>query len=560
MDPASLHLSTHRLGALPLINHFLHRIGLPTLLGRLNADEPYRGPTPAQCLGVLLRNLILDRGPVYSLGDWGAPYQDDLLGLANGDAAHLNDDRVGRALDRLFDADRASLQTQLVVRVVREFHLDLSQFHNDSTTLTLQGKYAKATSGLQRGKPTLKAARGHSKDHRPDLKQLLWCLTVTADGAVPIHYKAYDGNTNDSPTHWETWASVQALRGSSDFLYVADSKGSASDFLQHVHAQGGRFIVVLPRTRNEDAAFRDWIQTHEPAWEVVAAAQEPGDDVWMAVEAPTPSAEGFRVVWVRSLHNAERDRRVRHQLVQRAVDRLQDLDRRLQSPRTKIRAREAVVRAAEGAVGGAQAWVSYEINQEDVGAFKQAGPGRPGKGTQYRRVARARFRVVAHTDEARLAYDAKSDGAFPLITNTKPPEYGLVRVFQAYKYQPYLEKRHEQLKTVYEAAPFYLKNITRIEALLFLYFAAMIVQALIERGVRQGMQREGIKSLPLYSEGRPCEAPTTDKVLAVFDPVQVHRLNEGGKEVKTFWPALSPLQTRLLRLAGVPEAGYGPNP
>ena len=44
-------------------------------------------------------------------------------------------------------------------------------------------------------------AFGHNKDHRPDLKQLVYSLAVTADGAVPVHYKTYDGNTSDDKTH-----------------------------------------------------------------------------------------------------------------------------------------------------------------------------------------------------------------------------------------------------------------------------------------------------------------------------------------------------------------------
>jgi len=40
---------------------------------------------------------------------------------------------------------------------------------------------------------------GHSRDHRPHLKQLVWILTVAADGSVPIAYRLADGNTNDDP-------------------------------------------------------------------------------------------------------------------------------------------------------------------------------------------------------------------------------------------------------------------------------------------------------------------------------------------------------------------------
>ncbi len=556
-------LESETLGALPLVNHVMLRAGIPALLARVDRDAATRvGPTPAACLGVLLRNLILDRGPVYALSGWGSPVRDDLLGLGAGAATHLNDDRVGRALDRLFDMDRASLQTEVVVRMIRRFHLDLDQVHNDSTTLKLTGAYAEADGGLKRGKPTLKAARGHSKDHRPDLKQLLWNLTVTRDGAVPIHYKAYGGNQNDSPTHRETWDAVRALKGDSDFLYVADSKGSGSEFLQYVAAGGGRFVVVLPRSRAEDAWFRDHVQGHEVAWEQVAPRPDEetgpeleGADVWRAIEAPVVSADGFRVVWLHSAVKARRDRHARHAMMTRAVDALNALDKRLQGPRTKITTRQGVVTAADAVVAGPVGrWVAYEIEQQDVTSFKQERRGRPGKDTRYRRRVRPRFRVRARVDEVAVSYDAKTDGMFPLITNAKAMP--LEAVFAAYKYQPRLEKRHEQLKSVYAAAPVFLKSIARIEALLFLYFLAMIVQALLEREVRESMAAQGLKDLPLYPEGRACSAPTADKVLAVFEAVQVHRLKDEDEVVQMFWPELTPLQRQLLALAGVPDAAY----
>jgi transposase len=41
------------------------------------------------------------------------------------------------------------------------------------------------------------SSAGTSKERRPDLKQLVYSLCVTADGAVPVHFKAYDGNQTD---------------------------------------------------------------------------------------------------------------------------------------------------------------------------------------------------------------------------------------------------------------------------------------------------------------------------------------------------------------------------
>jgi transposase len=124
------------------------------------------------------------------------------------------------------------------------------QLHNDSTSLT-QHEYPAADGGPLRGRPTLWITFDHSKEHRPDLKQLLWILTVAEKG-VPVQFKVADGNTADARTHAETWQSLCLLVGRPDFLYVADSKLCTRSTLRLIHQKGGRFITILPRTRKED--------------------------------------------------------------------------------------------------------------------------------------------------------------------------------------------------------------------------------------------------------------------------------------------------------------------
>ena len=77
---------------------------------------------------------------------------------------------------------------------------------------------------------------------------MVYSLCVTSDGAVPIHYKAYDGNQTDDTTHWETWQALCRLLGKSDFIYVADSKLCVRETLLRIDGQQGRFVTILPRT------------------------------------------------------------------------------------------------------------------------------------------------------------------------------------------------------------------------------------------------------------------------------------------------------------------------
>src|SRR6516225_8646142 len=105
--------------ALPLVNHFLGRLRVETLLDSY-LPRARRRPkvSSTRALLVLLRNIVLSREPLYGIGDWAHRFDGSLLGLSPLEQDALNDDRVGRALDRLFDADRSSLVLSVVVRAV----------------------------------------------------------------------------------------------------------------------------------------------------------------------------------------------------------------------------------------------------------------------------------------------------------------------------------------------------------------------------------------------------------------------------------------------------------
>ncbi len=305
-------LVSRRLGCLPIVNFLFDRMGLAEQLQTyLPSDDPRLRLAPATVIAAVVANIVAGHRPVYALNEWAAPYDPAVLGLAPGEVELLNDDRVGRMLDRLFDTDRASLITATVLGVIREFGIETSQLHNDSTTVTVTGNYPDADGRKRGGQPTPAIRHGHNKDHRPDLKQLLFILTICADGAVPIAYRVADGNTVDDLTHIPTWDELHALVGHPGFLYVADSKLCSQQAMRHIASQGGRFVTIVPHGRTEDTWFRNWAQTHAPVW--AEARRAPGaraadpDRVWRTFQAPAPSVDGYRVIWVHSTTKAARD-------------------------------------------------------------------------------------------------------------------------------------------------------------------------------------------------------------------------------------------------------------
>jgi transposase len=183
-------LRSHDGGALPITN-FLETMWLQSLLKRCLL------PTDRALL-VLLRNILMAREPSYGVGQWAHRCAPDWLVLWSEELEQINDDRLGRCLDRLFDALRDGLMMTVLHQVIDEFQVSLDELHNDSTTVSFYGAYEEAEEvGQGRSRPTLAMSLGHSKDHPPHSKQLLDMLTVTEHGGVPIYFTSANGNTTD---------------------------------------------------------------------------------------------------------------------------------------------------------------------------------------------------------------------------------------------------------------------------------------------------------------------------------------------------------------------------
>lgn len=557
-----LALQSERLGALPLINHFLERLSLETHLEHFvpTIDRRVRLPY-ARGLGVLLRSLLIEREPMYRQHETVSTFAPTAFGLDEALAAHLSDDAIGRALDRLFDADRGALLTAVVVGAVEAFGVSLCELHNDSTSVKFCGQYTQAQGRRIRGKRAPLITYGYSKDHRPDLKQLLFVLTTSGDGGVPVQFRCEAGNRNDSPTHIATWEALCRAAGGADFLYVADSKLCAREPMDHIDRGGGRFVCVMPRTRLEDAEFREWIQANEPQWTLVRDAPNPRRrygprDRWWVFRAHLPSREAWPVVWLYSSLLALRQESRRRERIAQVEAALTEFNGKLTGSRPRRRKRADVEERVDEILAHSRAkrYFVIEFYHGEEHSYRQANRGRPGPNTRYVRKIRKYWQVRFMLDEAAIDYERKSDGMYPLITNDR--SLTDAQVFEAHKRQPRIEKRFEQTKTVFEIAPVLLKNEGRIEALFFVYFLALLVQALIERELRRAMQREGVEALPLYPEERATQRPTAEQVFRLFSLTQRHVLAHEGQRIRTFEPELTALQHQVLTLLGVPEEAY----
>ncbi len=535
----SLTLRKKLQGALPLVDHFLRALNLRQLL-----SQQIQPPHYVDALELLIKSVLVQPNALYRIEEWAKPYDPGLR-----PAAHLGDDALGRALDRLFQSDRASLMTALVVEAVKTFAIRTSQIHNDSTSIKFCGAYT------HQNPKAIKLTRGFSKDHRPDLKQLVYSLSVSDDGAVPVHYKAYAGNQSDDGTHWETWQCLCRLLQRRDFLYVADCKLCVSETLLRLDKEGGRF-TVLPRGRAEVSEFAQQAANcqvrWEPLWSRPAVRKHRRRETFDRAAGSYQMREGFRIHWYRSSEKCLYDAQDRQDRITTVLQRLERLNqRRGRGPKTE----PAIRRAAENTLTQyrVKSLVHYQIDLRQEVQFVQRTRGKPSALTNYKKLVKTIPVLSTSQDQAAIAAAKTMDGVFPYVTNT---DLSALETLKKYKYQPRLEKRHFLGKSVLEISPVFLKKNTRIEALMFICFIGQLVAALMERAIRQKMAQRHIKAIPSLPEGRFSKAPSFPQILDTFANLAKQELYENEQLIRVFQDPLTDIQKTVLNLLDIDTAIY----
>jgi transposase len=544
-------ITPHLLGPHPVIAHFLQRMNLESILRGALGSARQGVLDQARTLTALVHNLLVSPGPLYRIAQWAGPWEPHVLGLTPVQKAALNDDRVARALDALVSERARGIWFRLALRVVKQFEVDTGRMHFDTTTVTFHGKYESSVS-----EP--KITHGHNKDHRPDLKQLLFGLTCSSDGAVPLHHQVHSGNRTDDSVHQGNLEDLRRILGRDDFTYVADSKLCTLNNLRHIGSYGGTFVTVMPRTWGEDRRFRETLRAGRTRWKQILVIpnrrrQDDPPDVFSTSKGLDRTDSGYRLVWIRSSLKAEEDRLYRQGQLRRAEVELGELELKLN--RRRLRAARAIKKAVREILKrlGVVRFLEVKLKERVQLIPRRLKRGRPSATDPVRMEKRRTWTLRVRRASQELTREKRTDGVFPLATNLQ--KRAKREVLLIYKYQPYVEKRFSGLKTELEIAPVYLKTPLRAAALVHAYFFALVAASLIEREVRRSMVREKIESLPLLPEGRPTKTPTCPRILEAFNAVGWQEFVRGD-EVIAFPINLTPLQKQLLHLLDVPAQPY----
>jgi len=538
---------------LPIVSAYARTLGVVEEIDRLCGHE--RGISPGRIVLALMVDALSGRTPLFRLPQAFAKLDTELLLGEAISPEKLNDDAVGRVLDRLYEVGTAKVLSAISLRAVKLFDLDTTHVHHDTTSRTVYGDYD--LYGEETHDQPFTITFGFSKEHRPDLKQLVHSLLCVDDG-IPIYSRCENGNESDKTINRNLIPSmVERMRelGQDNFLYVADSALITRQNLALMDdwKTGFRFVSRLALSYKEcgKAIAR---AVREESWEDLGTLSE---------EPSTPKRKpahyhGFETmadlygVWYRALvvHSDAYDER-----------RAKRLERTLEQDRAELVRKAQEERKIEYAcLPDAQAALSRLPTgrfHELVGRIEEKpiyASGRPkADGTRKIKRTTYRLKISLQPREQAIARARKEAGCFVLLTNEPEEAVGGLsskELLRAYQDQHSVEQNFGFLKDPVFVNALFLKTPRRIEALGLVLVLALMVWRLMERTMRISLKQD--ESKVIGWNNRKTSRPTSFMTTTKFPSVIVIRTAER----RFLAEPLDPIQARYLQILGLSEAVF----
>ena len=548
------------LGAIPVIKSYLDRLRIVETIDRILPKAPQSPVSHGECVLALLISVLQgDHRLCYvehKLRDLDLVLLFGRKGIA---AHHFNDTRLGVTLDALF-SHTTEIYGSIVCSAILEFGIRPKRFHVDTTTVILRGVYdiLEVLPSLREAPPI--PARGYSKDHRPDLQQLMFGM-VNSDEGIPMLGRFENGNGADTKLFRNYMAELAEklddLRGS-DAITVGDSKLCTVETLAQAAELSFPLITMVPETfsmRQEfigqaclDADLPHLLTTeeggeyHGKSWKFPVILEIPGKPdrhVWL------------RCLAVYSSQLAKKKQESRKRSVTNEWEALQAFCTRIAETTFACEAdAKKVVSRDWKALKAKFHSMSFNSSPEEI-VIPNKKVGRPAK-ISPPPVRAVIWRVTIHITETlreKTAYDP--DGFFVLVTSvTDHRKKSDTQLLEGYKGQQVVETSFKWMKGPLAVAPLFLELPSRIQALGFILLLALLFSALLQRDARRAIRKRGGK-VPNFP-GRKSDSPTWQGILALFEGIRLTTVSLGSQKHRAFHN-LDADQVEVLALLGIPE-------
>ena len=530
---ATTRFRTERIGALPVIAAYLEKLRIRHIIDEL---VPWDGGVPLGTLvEVMICNRMLNPKAQYKIGEWAK--RAGVCEYYGVSPEALNDDCLGRALERIA-SHVFTVQSHLVVHVVKTFKLDVSKVHYDISNVELYGAYERQLNenGQADSGPT--PMYGRTKSGRKNVKQVQFGINVARDGAVPFDLLPFDGSQAEVKTHLENLDRLRKLLPTSRRLYSADTKFDAPENLLQNKAHGGLFLcggVFQPHLKEEYLQIRDQMQEVDycpKSKQHLPEDQRPKyqvHEVWKTLEGKVDRRRvrmRYRLLFVWSEAKANEEAKTRQRHLGKVREEFDKIAKNLN--KYSLKTREKIIERLESAK-----------NKYTVGhVFRYALSCRQGQ-----------FQLDWHIDETALARAQQLEGAYVIKTDLPKGEYSAAQVLEQYKEQIHVERRIGDMKGPLAIAPMYLEKPQRIAGLMQILLWSLMALSLMERHVRRSLK--GKPMYGIYPENRPCPAPTGRGILECFEDLSIVIIKHKG-DIRRRLAELTNVQRELVRMMGIP--------
>jgi transposase len=460
----------------------------------------------------------------------------------------LNDSRLGQILERLFAVNLNRVFGTVALKALALYRIETPWLHQDTTTLSLYGAYKASEASREpaanaRDAPEVpRPAFGHSKDHRPDLKQVLLSLGVSGDGGLPLRMGLRNGNMSDSmetPVALEECVALglEGMVGS-----VADSKAYSQRTLGLCREKSIGLVPLVPRTCGIRQELEAWGQQHAPLPVLVEKPGRTRRDAprrWrgqsvarmVAVEYGDGRVEQepLRFVVVHSSQLAQQHASAYATAQAKEAERVADHIRRVHAHSFACVAdAQAVIAQEEGRGQGQRGrtpkrWRSHALHYRVEACThhpKRTRRGRPPKTEPLQEETRYRLVVEAEA----LPQTAAEQGWTVLATTIDAETCSDAQILHAYQEQnSTVEPGLRWIKNPAAITPVWLEIPERIAALAMLTVLGLLVYGLIQRQVRLYLQ---VHQQHVPGNKGPTAIPTATVVLALFTPVMMVQVDK----------------------------------
>ena len=538
-------------GHLPAAAAYCRRLGLIELVNDLVPSRMELSP------GLAVQAMVLDtlsgRSPLYHLEEFLAGQDIELL-LGEPVEAHLfNDTNLSRSMDAIFEAGPSRVVTRLGARAANLFALNCKALRYDTTSTSVWGDYAACESVP--APPGPKLVHGHSKDHRPDLKQFMTEL-LCVEGGVPVFAATLDGNSSDKTSNNAMLARLAGIMaksglGAGAFTYVADSAMVTKKNLDEL--DGIRFVTRLPASYGEcgrviDAAVTSGVwQKIGVLAETPVAASRPAAIYKSCECAVTLHGKEYRAVVIHSSAHCKR----REKRLAKAIENSEKETRvRLRDIECDFSCEEDALNAAERAtrMAGRLHLVDAQVLSKEVRKR-----GRPPKSRPPVTQTRYSLELTVLENEKNIQTEKLRAGCFVLLTNCQASGEDALNakeLLKTYKGQHCIERDFSFLKDPLVVNDLFLKKPHRIDVLGMVLVIALSVWRLMELTMRKKVAETG-GTVPGWNKQRTTR-PTAYMATWLLRGIVVAR--KGGQRVLLSPPSQS--QTEFLEAMGVCAEAY----